>query len=102
MADGRHCDGHRVTKPIKSLVDRLIQSEAGKAKVGPFELELGKIAATGEKVMSNFKRLNQLMAESRLLELEITNAKFGPIFTDEQRTRMQNHIEELKKLIADG
>jgi hypothetical protein len=89
-------------KPIKSLVDRLIQSESGKAKVGPIEVELGKLAEKGEKVMTNLSRLNQLMGESRLLELEITEGKFGPFFTDEQRSRMQKHIEELKKLTAES
>jgi hypothetical protein len=54
-------------KPIKSLVDRLILSEAGKAKIGPFEVELGKLAESREKVMSDFSQLNQAMAETRLL-----------------------------------
>ncbi|MBM4302136.1 MAG: hypothetical protein FJ121_11555 [Deltaproteobacteria bacterium] len=89
-------------KPIKSLVDRLILSESGKAKVGPIEIELGKLAKKGEKVMTDLSRLNQLMGESRLLELEITEGKFGPFFNDEQRRRMQEHIEELKKLTADS
>jgi hypothetical protein len=74
--------------------------------VGPIELEIGKLAEKGEKVMdsmrADFSRLNQLMAETRLLELEITEGMFGAVFTDEQRTRMQNQIEELKKLTADS
>jgi len=88
-------------KPITSLVDRLVQSESGKAKVGPMEVELGKWAEKGEKVMTDVSRLNQLMGESRLLELEIITGDFGGRFTDEQRRLMQKHIEELKKLTAD-
>ena len=38
------------------------------------------------------------MAESRLLELEITEGNFGAVFTKEQRQRMQNHIDKLRKL----
>jgi len=38
------------------------------------------------------------MAEPKLLELEITNAKFGPILTTEQQNRMKQHIEGLKRL----
>jgi hypothetical protein len=38
------------------------------------------------------------MAESQLLELEITYGKIGLIFSPEQRQRMENHIEELRKL----
>jgi len=89
-------------KPIISLVERLIQSEGGKAKVGPIEVELGKLAEKGEKVMTDLSRLNQLMCESRLLELEITYLRWGSSFTDEQRSRMQMQIEELKKLTADS
>jgi hypothetical protein len=85
-------------KPIKTLVDRLIQSEGGKAKVGPIEIELGKLAEKGAKVMTDLSRLNQLMGESRLLELEITDGIFGPFFTDEQRRRMRDQIKELKEL----
>lgn len=84
--------------PIKSLFDRLVQSEGGKAKVGPIEVELGKLSERSEKVISDLSRLNQLMFESRLLELEITEGKFGPLLTDEERTRMREHIEEFKKL----
>jgi len=46
----------------------------------------------------DMNRLNELMAESRLLELEITDSMFGSIFTDEQRERMRNQIEELRNI----
>ena len=85
--------------PIRILIERLIKSESGKAKIGPVEIELGKLAEEGQQAVHNLNRLNLLMAESRLLELEITEGKFGPVFSPEQRERMQNHIEELKKLI---
>ena len=38
------------------------------------------------------------MAKSRLLELEITDGKFDPIFTPQQQEKMKKHIEELKQL----
>jgi hypothetical protein len=85
-------------RPIGSLVERLIRSDSGKAKVGPIEIELGKLAQEGHQAVDNLNRLNYLMAESRLLELEITEGNFGPVFSSEQRERMKNHIEELKKL----
>lgn len=86
-------------KPIVALVDRLIKSDHGKAKVGPIEIELGDLAEKGRQAVSDLNRLNTLMAESRLLELEITDGKFGPIFTSEQQKKMKQHIEELKRLI---
>ena len=85
-------------RPIVALVDRLIKSDRGKAKVGPIEIELGDLAKQGRQAVSDLSRLNTLMAESRLLELEITDGKFGPIFTPEQQNRMKKHIEELKHL----
>ena len=84
--------------PIKMLVDRLIKAESGKAKVGPVEIELGKLAQEGKQAVHNLNRINYLMAESRLLELEITEGNFGPVFSSKQRERMKDHIEELKKL----
>jgi len=85
-------------KQIEKLVERLIKSDSGKAKVGPIEIELGKLAEKGRQAVDNLNRINYLMAESRLLELEITEGKFGLVFSSEQRKRMQDHIEELKKL----
>ncbi len=84
--------------PIKMLVERLIKSESGKAKVGPVEIELGKLAAQGQQAVQSLNRINYLMAESRLLELEITERHFGAAFSSEQRNRMQNQIEELREL----
>ncbi|EPT9254033.1 hypothetical protein ACVTNV_002392 [Vibrio alginolyticus] len=85
-------------RPIIKLIDRLIDSESGKAKVGPIEVELGKLAKEGQQAVSKLNRINYLMAESRLLELEITKGNFGPVFSSEQRKMMQKHIDELKAL----
>ena len=85
-------------KPIKNLVERLIQSESGKAKVGPLEVELGKLAEQGHQAVNNLNRINYLMAESRLLELEMTEGRFGPVFSEEHREKMKSQIEELKSL----
>jgi hypothetical protein len=38
------------------------------------------------------------MAESRLLELEITDSLFSTMLTEKQRSKMLSHIEELKNL----
>ena len=84
--------------PIKMLIERLIKSESGKAKVGPVEIELGKVAKEGKQAVVDLNRINHLMAESRLLELEITEGNFGAVFSSDQRERMKNQINELRKL----
>jgi hypothetical protein len=88
--------------PITKLVDRLINSESGWAKVGPIEVELGKLAKEGQQAVSKLNRINYLMAESRLLELEITEGNFGAVFSNEQRERMKVQINELKKLTSES
>jgi hypothetical protein len=87
-------------RPLKSLLIQLSEGDIRKAKVGPFEVEreLRRVAAKGEEAVGQLQRLNQLMAESRLLELEITEANFGPVFTSEQRDRMQRQIAEFREL----
>jgi hypothetical protein len=42
--------------------------------------------------------LTHIMAESRLLELEITENMFGSLLSKEQRDRMQKHIDYLSRL----
>ena len=86
--------------PLLELFKQFSGSNVIKAKVGPVEIEreLGKLAETGKQAVENINQLNQLMAESRLLELEITEGNFGAVFTKEQRQRMQNHIDKLRKL----
>jgi len=59
---------------------------------------LGKLAREGHDAIANLNRLNILMAESRLLELEITVGMFGSYFTDDQQKRMKDQIEELRQL----
>ncbi len=87
-------------QPLHKLVDRLISSENGKAKIGPVEVELGKLAEQGQQAVVHLNRISYIMAESRLLELEITEGNFGPIFSEEQRVKMRQHIDELRTLTA--
>jgi hypothetical protein len=90
-------------KPLSDLIKRFSGEDVRKAKIGPVELEreLGELANKGKQAVDNMRRLNELMAESRLLELEITEGMFGTIFSDEQRKKMRKHIEELRKLTAE-
>jgi hypothetical protein len=87
-------------KQLSQLVDRLIRSDTGKARIGPVEIELGKLAEQGQQAVDKLNRINYLMAESRLLELQITEAMpmFSMVSTEEHRSRMTSQIEELKKL----
>jgi len=88
-------------KPLTLVLDRFIRSaEGGKAVVGPVTLELGKLAEEGKQAVSHLNRMTELGAESRLLELEITESKFGPVFSPNQRERMRQQIEELRVLVA--
>lgn len=86
--------------PLKSLLLQLAQGDIRKARVGPVEIEreLRKVATEGQHAVGQLQRLNQLMAESRLLELEITEGNFGQVFTPDQRERMQHQIAEFRQL----
>ena len=85
-------------KTISDLVERLIKSKEAKAKVGPLEIELGKIAEEGQHAVDRMKEINSIMAKSRVLELEITDGMFGAMFSDDQRKRMNEHISTLSQL----
>lgn len=87
-------------KPILKLIEQFTNADVRKAKFGPIELEreLKSLAEQGQEAVSKLNRVNELMAESRLLELEITEAMFGTILTNQQRKRLHEQIEEFRQL----
>lgn len=87
-------------KPILDLLERFSNSSGSKAEIGPLKIELGKLAEEGKDAVDRLNRTTELMAESRLLELEITSGMFGSIFSDEQRARLEKQIEELRSLTS--
>lgn len=59
---------------------------------------ISKLSKDGDKLLGQMHSLMEIMAESRLLELEITQSMFGLMLTQEQRKQMEKHISELRKL----
>jgi len=90
-------------KPMLRVFDRFVGSDEGsKIEVASVKIELGKLAREGKDVVNRLGRLSVLMAESRLLELEITAGTFGAVFSNEQREQMNQHITELRRLTSSG
>jgi hypothetical protein len=91
-------------KRIGLVLDQFAKGDVSRAKFGPVEIErrLSTLADQGQQAVTKLNRLNQLMAESRLLELEITYSMFGASFTEEQREKMHSQIDELSKLTGAG
>jgi len=93
-------------KPLFLLVNRFIKSDQGNAKIGPVEIRFGKVVEDGEKAVSNLKQINILMAESRLLELKITQkiisqGMHSGVIDRTFQEEMQTHIEKFKELTKD-
>ena len=74
-------------KSLSSLIERLVRGDHGRAKLGPIEIELGQVAEQGREVVYGLSRLNRVMAESRLLELKITDGMFGGAMQETDRMR---------------
>jgi hypothetical protein len=88
-------------KRLLNVFDRFIGSDEGsKIEVASVKIELGRLAREGKDAVTNLNRLTVLMAESRLLELEITSRTFGAAFSNEQRERMNQQIDELRRLTS--
>ena len=83
-------------KPLLGLFERFSNASGSKAEIGPLKIELGKLAEEGKDAVGRLNRTTELMAESRLLELEITAGMFGSIFSEEQQARLKKQIEELR------
>jgi hypothetical protein len=87
-------------KPLLDLLRQLGAADKFKAKIGPVEIEreLKSLVDQGQATVSRLNRISELMAESRLLELEITESNFGGVFSSDQQKRLKAHILELRKL----
>jgi hypothetical protein len=87
---------------VRAIFERFVDSSGGKAVIGPLRIELGKLAEEGKTAVGRVNRVTEVMAESRLLELEITQQEFSTRFSDDQRRRLQQQIEELRTLTANA
>lgn len=85
-------------RPLLKVLDRFGNGSDSEAEIGPIKIRLGKIADEGESAVNQLNRINHVMAESRLLELEITSGAFRQMFTPEQQERMEKQINELREL----
>jgi hypothetical protein len=85
---------------LVALLTRFLEAPGGKAELGHLKIELGNLAVEGKDAVARLNRTTELMAESRLLELEITSQMFGAMFTEDQRNRMRGQMEELRLLTA--
>ncbi|MDL0430755.1 hypothetical protein QPM17_06455 [Marinobacter sp. TBZ242] len=85
-------------QPLLKVLDRFGNGSDSEAEIGPIKIRLGKIADEGESAVNQLNRINHVMAESRLLELEITSGAFRQMFTPEQQERMEKQINELREL----
>jgi hypothetical protein len=61
---------------------------------------VARITQDGKQAVDRLHKLVELMAESRLLELEITAGKFGAMFSPAQQERLTAHINALRELMA--
>ncbi len=87
-------------KPILDIASRLISSDNSKIKLGIIEADLGTLTKKGNEVIDNLNRLNVVMAESRLFELNVTRDKFESMFSEEEHASMQQHISDLQDLLS--
>ena len=87
-------------RSLLCLLERFTSSDEGKAEFGPVKIELGRLAREGQVAVDKLNRINVLMAESRLLELEITETTFGGVFSSDQRESMKRQIAELRRLTS--
>lgn len=83
---------------ITRIFDAFHRASGSKAEIGPLKVELGKLAEEGKDAVEGLRDINELMAQSRLLELEITEQMCGGVLAPDQRARMETHIQALRAL----
>jgi len=91
-------DVNRLRIDIAYLLQECKQTAFDKAslKVGN---ELSNIAKEGNFAIEELKQLNVILAESRLVELEVTKRMFGSIFSEEERSLIDRNSQDLKAVL---
>jgi hypothetical protein len=87
-------------KTISRVVESFTDQDVVKAKVGPIELErkLESIVEKGDGALHRLNQINNLMAKSRHVELEIIVGAYQNILPSEQINRLKEQIAEFEKL----
>ncbi|UXD88620.1 hypothetical protein [Thalassolituus hydrocarboniclasticus] len=88
-------------KPIMKVVDRFIDGQSGRAKIGPIEVELGQLADNGKKAIQQLNDINHIIAKSRLIELEITTETLSHAFSTKHKKDLEKVTLELKEKLTE-
>jgi len=98
---------------VKALPRTLRQTQAIQHSEGALQIlsthissalglrQVDDLTRSGQVAVDRLDRLTEVMAESRLLELEITSGMFGMLLSADQTARMQRQIETLKNILKE-
>jgi hypothetical protein len=91
-------------KIIYAITQLLIETKEFAIEKATFRtgLELEKLNQRGNEAIGILLELTKLMADSRLLEIEMFQDNFGAVFSKEQNQRMKTHHEQLKKILSNN
>jgi len=62
--------------------------------------KLSELAEKGSDAIEELRKLNLIMAESKLLELKVTRKTFGGFFTEEEQNQFDKNIDDLKSVLS--
>ena len=91
-------------RQIVQAAKLLVSPETTKAKFGPIEIErkIDQLSEQQQRVIAFLGRSNEVMLQSRLLELEVTQHHFGGLIGREYTETMSEHIAKLSELISEA
>lgn len=90
---------HKILDGISKLLNETKENAIDQAKIQS-GVELEKLNHRGQEVLNTLEKITILMAESRLLEIEMTHQKFGLFFSETQNYTMNQHIESFKAILS--
>lgn len=61
---------------------------------------VAQIAAKGEEMIARMHKIMEIIAESRILELEITQGMFGALLGPDKTERLHRDLERLKNILG--
>lgn len=89
---------NRIIKSLITLLNNTREIAVENATIDT-GIQLEEITQRTAHVLENLEKINQVLAESRLLEMELALVRFGFQFDEDETIRMENQIAKLRELI---
>jgi hypothetical protein len=88
-------------EPLHALFAATAEYRISKLRVGGLTVELNELRREGKEAVDRFNQLSLLMAESRIIEWEITAQTVGALLPADKVAEMEKKLDRMRELVVE-